>query len=135
MSTAFADTFYFVAVLNPADQLHARACEVQRERNFDLVTTRAVLLEVGDAFAAPSTRGLAAELLQSVEADPRAEIVSLDDELYGRGLELYLQRADKSWSLTDCISFVVMSEHHLTEALTGDRHFAQAGFIPLLTGP
>jgi hypothetical protein len=129
---AFADTFYFVAVLNPEDQHHVRACQLQEEHDFDLVTTRAVLLEVGDAFADASTRGLAAELLHSVEADPRVEIVSLDDALYRRGLELYVDRPDKSWSLTDCISFVVMTDRGLSDALTGDRHFAQAGFVPLL---
>jgi len=132
VSTAFADTFYFVAVLNPADQHHERACQLQREGDFDLVTTRAVLLEVGDAFADPSTRGLAAELLQSIEKDRRVKIVSLDDALYRRGLDFYAKRPDKSWSLTDCISFVVMTERGLSDALTGDHHFAQAGFVPLL---
>ncbi len=53
------------------------------------------------------------------------------DRLYRRGLDLYAQRADKGWSLTDCISFVVMAEEGLREALTGDRHFAQAGYVPL----
>ncbi len=49
-----------------------------------------------------------------------------------RGRELYRGRPDKEWSLTDCISFVVMRDEHLTEALTADRHFEQAGFKPLL---
>ncbi len=132
MSSAFADTFYFVAVLSPGDQHHDRACQLQREGNFDLVTTRAVLLEVGDAFADPSTRALAAELLHSIDKDPRVEVVPLDDALYRRGLDLYAKRADKSWSLTDCISFVVMTDRGLRDALTGDHHFAQAGFVPLL---
>jgi len=134
VSRAFADTFYFVAVLNPGDQHHDRACQLQQEGDFDLVTTRAVLLEVGDAFADPSTRRLAAELLRSIDKDPRVEIVSLDDALYRRGLDSCGKRADKSWSLTDCISFVVMADRGLRDALTGDHHFAQAGFIPLL-GP
>ena len=53
-------------------------------------------------------------------------------DLFDAGVELYVRRPDKAWSLTDCISFVVMREHGMNEALTGDRHFEQAGFIALL---
>jgi hypothetical protein len=49
-----------------------------------------------------------------------------------RGLDLFAGRSDKNWSLTDCISFVVMQDEGLTEALTGDSHFEQAGFKALL---
>jgi predicted nucleic acid-binding protein len=49
--------------------------------------------------------------------------------------EYYRARADKAWSLTDCISFVVMSEHGLSEALTADVHFEQASFRALLRDP
>ena len=52
--------------------------------------------------------------------------------LFEAGLRLYASRRDTEWSLTDCISFVVMKQHNLTEALTADHHFEQAGFIPLL---
>lgn len=53
-------------------------------------------------------------------------------EIFERGVELYHSRLDKQWSLTDCISFVVMSEEGIAEALTGDHHFEQAGFVALL---
>ena len=53
-------------------------------------------------------------------------------ELFEAGCDLYEQRPDKEWSLTDCISFVVMHNHGLTDALTADRHFQQAGFQALL---
>jgi len=56
----------------------------------------------------------------------------LSEALLARGMALYRQRPDKAWSLTDCISFVVMGDERLTEALTGDHHFEQAGFAPLL---
>jgi len=59
-------------------------------------------------------------------------VVGLDPHLYQRGINLYAQRPDKEWSLTDCISFVVMSDRGITEALTGDHHFEQAGFRALL---
>lgn len=59
-------------------------------------------------------------------------VVPSSRELFEQGINLYDNRSDKGWSLTDCIYFELMREHGVTEALTGDRHFAQAGFLPLL---
>jgi hypothetical protein len=59
-------------------------------------------------------------------------MIPATQELFDRGVALYESRPDKEWSLTDCISFVVMADHGITEALTGDRHFEQAGFVALL---
>ncbi len=132
MSTVFADTFHFLALLNPRDEHHARAQELSESGDF-LLTTRAVLLEVADAFSDPAARGLAASFLDSIEHDPTVEIVSLTDELYRRALALYRDRLDKRWSLTDCVSFVVMEERGVRSALTGDRDFMQAGFTALFT--
>jgi len=67
-----------------------------------------------------------------LRASPDVRIIGPSEELFSRGLELYRQRPDKEWSLTDCISFVVMRDEQLSEALTGDRHFEQAGFKSLL---
>jgi len=128
----FADTFHFLALLNPRDLQHGRAAEAATQEHLGVVTTRAVLLEVADAFADASTRSIAAEFLGTFEADPNATIIEVDAVVYHRGLTLYRDRPDKDWSLTDCISFVVMGDRGLTEALTGDHHFTQAGFIPLL---
>jgi hypothetical protein len=54
--------------------------------------------------------------------------------LFDARVALYGERMDKDWPLTDCISFVVMQREGITDALTGDRHFEQAGFVPLLKG-
>ena len=132
MSAVFADTFYFLALLNPRDRHHQRAHDIPTQRLLDVVTTRAVLLEVGDAFAGLATRAIAAEFLHSLEDDSRVTIVPLDARVYAHGLALYRDRPDKSWSLTDCISFVVMRDRGIAEALTGDHHFEQAGFSVLL---
>jgi len=128
----FADSFHFLALLNPRDRQHARAVEVATADQPAVVTTRPVLLEVADALSQASTRSLAAEFLDALEDDPNTTIVELSENLYRSGLALYRDRPDKDWSLTDCITFVVMRERGLTEALTGDHHFAQAGFVPLL---
>jgi len=87
---------------------------------------------VADALAAPCQRGVFAVLLERLLADPNVTIVPPSQELFERGVELYNDRPDKDWSLTDCISFVVMDQHSLTDALTGDHHFEQAGFGVLL---
>ncbi len=131
----FLDSAYPIALASTTDQHHAVAAKMASSleaRPVRLVTTRAVLLEIGNALAKPAFRLIGAELLKRFETDPQVEIVSLDNVLYRRGLELFDSRSDKAWSLTDCISFVVMRERELTEALTSDQHFEQAGFSALL---
>ena len=56
------------------------------------------------------------------------EVVGLDPKVQQAGFDLYESRLDKDWSLTDCVSFAVMTQRGLTEALTADHHFEQAGF-------
>lgn len=70
-------------------------------------------------------------LLHSLEADTNVEIVSLSEQLYAQAFQ-YRQRPDKEWGLIDCVSFIVMHERGIIEALTADEHFQQAGFRALL---
>jgi hypothetical protein len=130
----FADTFYFIALLNRDDNAHERAAEFSRRLGEPLLTTEWVLTELADALASPAERTDCAELLSLLRTDPDVSIVASEAALWAKGLSLYSQRSDKAWSLTDCISFVVMRKRGLQEALTGDRHFEQAGFRALLTG-
>lgn len=132
MNRLFADSFYFIALLNKRDAGHRRAAEVSREHKAVIVTTRWVLAEVADALCDPAWRGRAGAFVEFVLTAPGFVVPGGTDELFARGLELYRKRRDKEWSLTDCISFVVMADEGLAEALTGDRHFEQAGFKPLL---
>ena len=99
---------------------------------WQLVTTRAVLLEVANFLAQPNTRALVVGALENCERDPLIEILPFSDELYAKAFALYRSRTDKSWGLTDCASFVVMRERDIPEALTADEHFEQAGFVALL---
>ncbi len=135
MKATFADTFYFLALLNPRDPSHADAKAAGQHLSGRLVTTGYVLTEVADAFAAPRDRPRFLALLDILDADPSVTIVPASEELFRRGVDLYRQRADKDWPLTDCLSFVVMGDHGATEALTGDHHFQQAGYVPLLRKP
>ena len=97
-----------------------------------IVTTRWVLAEVGDGLSGEANRALAVRLIERVTASARFRVVRSSDDLFERGFDLYRRREDKAWSLTDCISFVAMADEGLTEALTADRHFGQAGFTVLL---
>jgi hypothetical protein len=61
-------------------------------------------------------------------------VIPLTKEGYDRAFRLFRDRPDKEWSLVDCLSFVVMTERGITEALTTDHHFRQAGFTIMLGG-
>lgn len=132
MTAVFADTCYWLALLNSSDPAHAAAKQAAASLGRGVITTWWVLVEVADAMSAPANRGKFALFLSRLRAHPAMEILSLDDELLGRGVDLYAKRPDKAWSLTDCIPFVVMAERNLTDALTHDHHFEQAGFRVLL---
>lgn len=94
-------------------------------------TTEAVLVEVGNALSVYN-RKAAADFIEQVYSTPNMRVVSVDTELLRRANSLYRERPDKSWGLTDCVSFVVMADQHLTDAVTADEHFRQAGFRTLL---
>jgi len=97
-----------------------------------MMTTRAVMIEIGNTLSKERYRQAAVMLLNSLEADSKVEIIPLTEELYGQAFDLYCKRPDKECGLTDCISFTVMREHEITESLTADEHFQQAGFRALL---
>ena len=132
MTPRFADAFYYLAMVNPRDQAHPRVKAQASLLLGPVVTTVWVLSEVGDALANPPLRPIFHDLMNELWSDEETEIVQASDALFRRGVDLYARRPDKAWSLTDCISFVVMSDRGLTEALTGDHHFEQAGFLALL---
>ena len=132
MTPYFADTFYYLALLNPRDEAHGRAREITARLDRPLLTTAWVLAELGDALCAPADRAAFLGLLDDMRVDPEIEILPPSVELFERGLQRFRERPDKHWSLTDCISFVAMEGRGIREALTGDHHFEQAGFVPLL---
>ncbi len=132
MKTVFADTFYFLALLDAKEQRHAEAIAASRDRRLRMVTTEWVLTEFADAYCDPRDRPDFIALYQALLKHPQARIIEADSRLFQRGVEFYKRRPDKEWSLTDCISFVIMGDEGLRVALTGDRHFEQAGFVALL---
>ena len=135
MAEVFLDTAYAIALSSPNDLFHHRAIQLAEQieaQGIQLVTTRAVLLEIGNALSRQRHRDAAITLLDALEADPNVEIIPLSEQLYTRALRLYRERPYKDWGLTDCVSFVVLQDRTITEALTTDEHFQQAGFRMLM---
>lgn len=132
MTELFADTFYFIAILNVDDDAHAAAAQFSTDPSVRLVTTAWVLTELADGLATTNGRKIFESFVRELESDSRVQVIEPQRTLWRTGIALYINRPDKEWSLTDCISFVVMSERRIVDALTGDRHFEQAGFRALL---
>ncbi len=132
MNVVFADSYYYLAFVNERDAGHQGAIEFSKTFLGRSVTTEWVLTEVADALCGPEQRSLFLELHALLRQQPGLEILAASHELFERGVELFKQRADKAWSLTDCISFVVMQERGIADALTADRHFQQAGYRAIL---
>ena len=132
MTEVFADTFFYLALLSRESTARAHAVAVAGALRARTVTTGFVLLEVANALSARAHRGAYVELARRLAASRSTTVLPASAELFERGQTLYAARADKDWSLTDCTSFVVMQDRSITQALTGDHHFEQAGFGPLL---
>jgi predicted nucleic acid-binding protein len=129
----FLDTAYVLALLNPNDTYHKQAKALFNSMHSarEIWITEAVLIEIGNALAR-SNRIAAAAFIGSCYITPNVRVVSVDASLLRRGLDFYNNRGDKEWGLTDCISFIVMTDQDLKDALTTDEHFQQAGFQALL---
>ncbi|MDA1053194.1 MAG: PIN domain-containing protein [Planctomycetota bacterium] len=132
---ALLDTSFLIALENRGDPHHQRAKELDREliaQNAMLVLHGGILLEIGDGYARLGRRSKANDLFQRLLNEDRYRIEPLTQRLLDDGMELYLARSDKEWGLTDCVSFAMMRADGISEALTADVHFRQAGFEALL---
>ncbi len=129
----FLDTAFVQALLNRNDQYHriAKSCLTELRTAKEVWTTEAILIEIGNALSA-THRAAAVRFINQCYATPNTHVVSVDTRLLKRALGLYKERADKEWGLTDCISFVVMADQNLMDAMTTDQHFMQAGFRALM---
>ncbi len=135
MNNVFLDTSYALALTIDSDTHHSKARELAaslEEQKIKLITTAGVVVEIGHALGRSRFRNRAIVLLNSFARDSSTEIVPVSRDLLNRAIDLYRQRPDKEWGLTDCVSFVVMQERGMTDALTADEHFQQAGFRALL---
>lgn len=131
----FLDSAYLIALAQTGDTHHtqaARLAEVIAKDRTRVVTNQAVLLEVGSSLSRLRYRKMAVGLLNSLTQSELVEVVPVTNTLAREGWNLFQRRPDKEWSWADCISFVIMQERGLRQALTTDEHFEQAGFTALL---
>lgn len=128
----FIDTLYVIAGVNRRDKFHGAArAPAQRYEREPLITMHAVLMQIGNSLA----REFQTQAIQIIEEFYRrhnVELVHVTPELFDKGFALYRKFDDKQWGLVDCISFVVMRERGMVDALTFDQHDTQAGFNALM---
>lgn len=126
--TVFMDTYGLIAWINTRDVAHQRVKSYLDSYSGNFVTTEWVLIEFADAFSLSKTKPFAIEAIKRIHRLPMFQVVRFEPTIHQAGFHLYETRSDKDWSLTDCVSFAVMTQRGLSEALTADHHFEQAGF-------
>ena len=135
MKLIFADSSGWLGLVNTTDSFHEKATRIYDSKyaeGCNFITHQGILLEVGNSLSSLRFRQSAVGLKNKLEKSHRVEVRQLDDELYEAGWQLYAERTDKNWGIVECISFVLMERLNISEALTADKHFEQAGFIKLL---
>jgi uncharacterized protein len=134
----FVDTGIVIALAAPRDDYHTtaqRLAQTIEVNQIKLLVTEAVILEIGAALSKVEYRSDAVQLIESLYADESIQVLACTPALLHRALQLFKQRLDKDWSLCDCVSFVAMADFGISQALTTDHHFEQAGFSALLLNP
>lgn len=135
MRFIFADTGYWVALLNSRDNLHTKAVKLSKDiQPAHIVTSEMVLTEVLNDFSkrGDHLRLETVNFIESLRKHPNTTIIPQTSEQFQDALGLYKQRLDKAWSHTDCVSFLIMKEHVISDALAYDKHFLQAGYAALM---
>ena len=134
----FWDAWAFVALVDVRYRYHIQAKDIQNmliRQDAMMITTEAVLTEVGNALSKRALRVLALRQHQFAEqlvSESSGQIVNINHSIWNAAWELYEKRPDKDWGHTDCISFVVMEALGIEKAFTADHHFEQAGFTRLM---
>jgi predicted nucleic acid-binding protein len=137
MTDIFADTAGWGHLVDASQPYHTRAATIYRtarQNGQKLLTTNYIVAELVALLTSPLRipRPRLIELIRGIKTSPHVHIIHVDTTLDGQAWQLLTQRPDKAWSLVDCASFIIMQREGLTEALTTDQHFTQAGFVPLL---
>jgi predicted nucleic acid-binding protein len=131
----FADTAYWIALLDPDQDLHAAAAQASRTLGAALmVTTEPVLVELLNHFCGRGAywRGQALAAVDRLRQNTGVVVEPQTRDLFEAGVRLYRERRDKGYSATDCMSMVVMRRRGITDVLTSDHHFEQEGFVALM---
>jgi hypothetical protein len=126
------DTAYIIALINRRDKYHRQAQELARQlAGHSFLITDSILLEVGNALAR-YFKGEAVTIIEQFLNAPEVEVVFITPAQFASAFSRYKKYMDKEWGLVDCISFELMEERGIQQALTPDQHFVQAGFTILI---
>lgn len=130
----FVDTSYVLALFNKSDEFHSKAVALKdlTRRPNTVITTEAILLEIGNALSKKDMRQKCSSFIKGFYETDNIEVVPITTSLIKDSLEFFEKRPDKEWGLVDCVSFVVMKRRSVKYALAADDHFVQAGFKALL---
>ncbi|MGI0485811.1 type II toxin-antitoxin system VapC family toxin [Pantanalinema rosaneae CENA516] len=135
MKQLFADTFYWIASINPGDDWHKQAIALTATLDqVQIVTTDEVLTEVLTFFAGRGMkmRQRAVQLVKGIMNNPKILVLQQTRESFLAGVQFYESRPDKKYSLPDCISMNTMRQLNVRDVLTHDKHFIQEGYVILL---
>jgi predicted nucleic acid-binding protein len=135
LRSVLLDTSFILALENRDDVHHERAKSLDRElsqQGCTYVLHWGILLEIADGYARIGRRHKALQLLERFETEVGYAVEPITEAVLQRSIALYSSHRDKEWGLTDCVSFVLMRDQGITEALSADAHFGQAGFTALL---
>jgi uncharacterized protein len=132
----FVDSSFFIALINTSDKDHSIAKDVYKKvikEKWKIFITDNVIIELGDYFSKLRWREIGRNWIISILDEKETfNVISLDKTIFIESLILFMKHKDKEWGLTDCISFVTMKKHKISEVLTFDHHFEQAGFTNLI---
>ena len=126
----FLDTSGLMCLFDRRDRRHSSSIRHFENAEIRLVHNYIYAEFIALAIARRAPRSTALEFIDVLNEE--VETVWVDAELHTRAMTLLRERADKAWSLCDSVSFLLMRERHIIEALTTDHNFEQAGYIRLL---
>ncbi len=137
MTELFVDTSGWASSFDRKQTWHTQAraiIENGLQSGWRLVTTNLILVELTALLASPLhiPKPHQVKFLSDLRSDPDIEVVAVNPQLEAAAWTLWISRVDKDWSLVDCSSYLVMQSRGLSEAVTADHHFEQAGFVRLL---
>ncbi len=137
MTSLLIDTSGWGNLIDPTQPFHQQTATLYRaarQQKHRILTTNYIITEVVALLTSPLRipRPQIIAFIQSLRDSPYIKILHIDSETDAQSWQLLASRQDKAWSLVDCSSFVIMEQNKITEALTNDHHFEQAGFIRLL---
>jgi predicted nucleic acid-binding protein len=126
------DTSGLLCLHYPTEPLHSLACTAYKRATVRVTHSYIIAEYVALANARRFPRSSILAFVVDLLDNPDIETVWINESLYRKAIDLLMIRQDKSYSLCDSISFVLMRERRIKEALTTDRHFEKEGFIRLL---